>query len=125
MWSALLRVVVALILILPLTVWVTRTYSRKAAGGPGHVLRVIDSVSLGPNKNISLVEVGDRLLVVGSTPQQVRLLSELTEKDVVNRLKMQAEGTSASAFSKILTKRVMQWSNGKAENGTQIGEEKR
>jgi flagellar biosynthetic protein FliO len=42
-------------------------------------LQVVESVSLGPNRNLHIVTFGKQTFLVGSTPQQTTLLSELHE----------------------------------------------
>jgi flagellar protein FliO/FliZ len=56
----------------------------KGTGGPlpgarkGH-MKVLESVNLGPNRSVHLVRVGEKVLVVGSTPEQVNTLGEIDD----------------------------------------------
>lgn len=49
-------------------------------------IRVIESHSLGPQRAISIVEVGDRQFLVGTTAQQIQVLAELDDDTDVERL---------------------------------------
>ncbi|MDR0311628.1 MAG: flagellar biosynthetic protein FliO [Acidobacteriota bacterium] len=45
----------------------------------GKNLKIVESLSMGDRRSISLVEVGGRRFLVGSTPQQINLLTALSE----------------------------------------------
>lgn len=78
------RTLGALMLIIGLIVaasWGIRRYGgeyfnsqRNIGGGPE--LAVLSTVSLGDRRSISAVRFGDRVMVVGSTPQQITLLAD-------------------------------------------------
>lgn len=48
------------------------------------------TLSLGPNRNIHLVEMAGRFFVVGVTDQSIRLLFEIESPDEINKIKEQA-----------------------------------
>ncbi|WCL48274.1 FliO/MopB family protein [Leptospira sp. GIMC2001] len=50
------------------------------------VMNVLSSVALAPNKQIQIVEVADRLLVLGVGDQSVNFLTEITSIDEKNRI---------------------------------------
>ena len=55
---------------------------RRVAGGGGAAgrhIRVIETVSLGPNRSLHLVKVGGRGLLIASSPEHCGLISELAE----------------------------------------------
>ena len=107
LWGAALRVFVALVVILPLVYGVTLLYSRRfTPGGVGRAIRVIDAVSLGSNRTICLIEVDDRIIVVGVTPQQISTLAEMTEPDAVERLRQLGPRAASRAFSKLIESRL-------------------
>ncbi|HMQ51756.1 MAG TPA: flagellar biosynthetic protein FliO [Anaerolineae bacterium] len=56
---------------------------HKVGGlGGGHTVRVLETTGLGPNQALHLVVVGDKTLLIGATPQQLSLISELTDISV-------------------------------------------
>lgn len=107
LWGALLRLLMALVVILPLVYGVTYLYSRRmTAGRSGRALKVIDAVHLGPNRSIVLLEVAGRVLVIGVTPHHIATLAEVTDPEVVRGL-VQGQGPGVSkAFAKLLEARL-------------------
>ena len=108
-WSLLLRAAVALLVLIPLIYGVTRLYGKRVAmGGRGRALRVVDALALGPNRAVYLVEVGDRILVLGATAQHISLLAEVTDPVSIATLKrsgIEGDNTFWKVFSERLAKR--------------------
>lgn len=103
LWGAVLRLVLALVVLLPLVYVVTLLYSKRlSSAGAGKVLKVLDAVHLGPNRSIILLEVGDRVLVVGATPHQVTTLAELRDPQVIESLTRRAGTDVTGSFAKFL-----------------------
>ncbi len=59
--------------------WLSRR-ARFAGGGSGS-LRVLDSLALGPNRSVVVVQAGKRAYVVGVTQQQMTLLGEVADDE--------------------------------------------
>ncbi len=117
LWGAALRLFIGLALILPLVYVMTVLYARwMTPGGQARAIRVIETVSLGPHRTISLIEVADRILVVGATTQQISTLAELTDPEIVERLRALKPRAGDAAFRRILAERL---------RGHMIGEEER
>ena len=53
-------------------------YFPKAASD-GKNLKIVESLGMGDRRSIALVEVGDKRFLIGSTPQQINLLTALPE----------------------------------------------
>ncbi|HHW71633.1 MAG TPA: hypothetical protein GX393_00205 [Firmicutes bacterium] len=70
----LVRVVVALAIVLPLTILAARWYGRRQVGGQN--LRIKEVLSLGTNRALYLVEWGDKQLLLGVTAQSITVLGE-------------------------------------------------
>ncbi|NOZ28606.1 MAG: flagellar biosynthetic protein FliO [Chloroflexi bacterium] len=51
--------------------------SREGPGGTTALIRVRERVNLSPNRVLYLVEVGDRVLLLGGTDQQITTLADL------------------------------------------------
>lgn len=65
-----------------------RWWGRKTAG-PRSVtgfLRVVDTLSISNGRTIHLVALGDRVIAVGATAQQLSLLNELTGEEAIRVL---------------------------------------
>lgn len=65
------------LLVLGLAYASSRLMGRRFQHRPGGALQVRDSLPLGRDRSLLLLEVGGRLLLVGSTPQGVSLLTNL------------------------------------------------
>jgi flagellar protein FliO/FliZ len=77
-FEVILRVVVSLGVVLLLFWAVARVSQRRLGlGGARSPLRVLGRQALGRNASVAVVEVGDRVLVVGVADSGVRLLTEL------------------------------------------------
>lgn len=62
---------------------------------PDRNLRIIETLSMGDRRSISLIEVGDCRFLIGNTPQQINLLAALPES-----LSLVSEPAAMSANSK-------------------------
>jgi flagellar protein FliO/FliZ len=77
-FEVILRVVVSLGVVLLLFWAVARVSQRRLGlGGARSPLRVLGRQALGRNASVAVVEVGERVLVVGVADSGVRLLTEL------------------------------------------------
>ena len=76
---------VILLLLAGLT-WVRRTFGRLGDQEGNSVLRVLGGLRVGTGKQIMLVEVGDEVLVLGTTARDMTLLTRIVDKTQVARL---------------------------------------
>lgn len=67
----------------------TRLLGQQWGAGPrrGRTLNVREQVPVGKDRSIALVEVGDRLYVVGSTAQGITLLDLITEPALIAQVR--------------------------------------
>ncbi len=72
-----IRLVASLAVIVGLLMLVVRFGGRRFRGSPDALVRVVHRQALGRNSAVSVVEVSGRLLVLGTTEQQVSVLAEL------------------------------------------------
>jgi flagellar protein FliO/FliZ len=72
-----LRLVFSLAVVVGLMLVLARVASRRFSGQSGAVVRVVHRQALSRSASVSVVSVGSRLLVLGTTDQQVRVLAEL------------------------------------------------
>ena len=77
MGSSLLMFALVLALV-PVAVWALRRLRGLGPARGERALAVVDQLALGPRERVLVLRAGERLLVLGTTPQQVSLLCELT-----------------------------------------------
>jgi flagellar biosynthetic protein FliO len=82
--------------------------SGTAAMASHGLITVLGTVPLGPQRQVYLLEVGDRVLVVGATSQQLTTLTEITDPEVVERFRG-TQRAAASPFAEQLSGLVEQW----------------
>lgn len=85
LWG-LARVVFALAIVVPLAVYATRWYGRRHIGS-GQSLTVKDSLSLGTNRSLLVVEWDDKRFLLGVTNQSITVIDQrpnpqLTDEEV-------------------------------------------
>ena len=66
------------------------------------MIRVLANSPLGVKKSIALVEVPGSVLVVGITNDNIRLLSQIENKDIVDQLTESVANTTAPTFGDYL-----------------------
>lgn len=73
---------------------------NTSAGG-----RLLEHLPLGPNKSVCVVEIADKLLMLGVTEHQITLLGEIEDPEEIDRLRRQAvaQPVDNSAFSSQLS----------------------
>lgn len=69
----LVRVIVALIIIVPAAIYATRWYGKKQIGGTQE-LQVKEALPLGTNRALYIVEWEEKRLLLGVTNQSITLL---------------------------------------------------
>lgn len=94
--ASIFKAIGALTLILGLMLLMARLFRRLGTGigamGQNALINVLETRMLGPKKQISVIEVGGEVLVLGVTDQQINLISRL---DDPSRLLRPATTTTA------------------------------
>lgn len=98
-WWSTLAYLVSLLAVFAFVVVMAYFVSRFLSGhfarvGSGQGGRILSHVPLGPNRSVCIVELGERVFMLGVTEHQITLLSEVTDKDEIERLKKSSENTS-------------------------------
>jgi len=94
-FSALISWVLALVLVIAV-IYILAFFVRKGLIrtqqplGPQGSFRIIGHLTLSPKLMLYLVEVADRILVMAITDNSATTLSEITEPEVVNKLRNEA-----------------------------------
>lgn len=60
------------------------TLIKAGPDGGRRSCRVVENLSLGANRQVHVVEIGARTLVLASTPSQISLITELAQDEVVS-----------------------------------------
>lgn len=77
-WRLALVIVIIVVSIAGLRWWGKKQSGPKSTTG---FLRVVDTLAVGNGRTIHLVALGERVIAVGATAQQLTLLNELTEDE--------------------------------------------
>ena len=77
-----LRLVFSLAVVLGLLALLARVGGRRFKGGRDAMIRVVHRQAISRGSAISVVTVGSRVLVLGTTEQQVRVLAELDPEEL-------------------------------------------
>jgi flagellar protein FliO/FliZ len=76
------RLVVSLTVVVGLMLLLARLSMRRFQGRGDALVRVVHRQALSRSSSISVVSVGSRVLVIGTTEQQVNLLTELDPEEI-------------------------------------------
>ena len=76
------RLVFSLAVVVGLLLLLARFSAKRFTSGTSAPIRVLHRQSLSRNGAVALVAIGDRVLVLGTTDQQVSLLTELDPDEV-------------------------------------------
>ena len=66
--------------------WWVRRMNGATGGGSGRLLEVLESRSLGPNRSLQLVKLGNRAVLLGVTSDRINAVLEVTDPIEVERL---------------------------------------
>lgn len=78
--------------------WWMRRMNGATGGGSGHVLEVLESRSLGPNRSLQLVKLGNRAVLLGVTTDRINAVLEVTDPLEVERLAERPETVEPTSF---------------------------
>ncbi len=63
-------------------------------------IHIVDTASLGSKKHIHLIKIPGKLLLVGATNERIQPLAEITEKEIVESIDTETQGTEFMKFFK-------------------------
>jgi flagellar protein FliO/FliZ len=92
-----LRLVFSLAVVVGLMLLLARIAARRGRGGHGDLVRVLHRQPLTRATSVSVVAVGSRVLVLGTSEQQVRVLTELDPDELELAAAPQAVAPAAGA----------------------------
>lgn len=106
LWDVLLKTALVLA-VLYAVLWAIRRFMGRGVVAPrGTSILVIHSAHLGPGRSVHLIGVGDKMLLVGATSQQVSLLAEL---DVAGEVAPPDAPVEAASFERYLHRAAEMW----------------
>ncbi len=80
-WRLLLVAIIIAVSIFGLRWWGKKTSGPRSGTG---FLRILDTLAISNGRTIHLVAVGDRVIAVGATAQQISFLNELTDDEATH-----------------------------------------
>lgn len=85
-------------------VWVSRKYGSKTMGGsiPSEVIQTLGSTAIDPRTRITMIRLGNRILVLAQSASGIEPISEITDPDEVRNLTALCVGDSKAQFSSTL-----------------------
>jgi flagellar biogenesis protein FliO len=101
-WRLGLVAVIIAVSIVGLRWWGKRTAGPRSTTG---FLRIVDTLAISNGRAIHLVALGDRVIAVGATAQQLTLLNELSEEEgrtVLEGVRMQGDQPLAGFAAELL-----------------------
>uniref|UniRef100_A0A7C5V238 Flagellar protein n=1 Tax=Caldicellulosiruptor owensensis TaxID=55205 RepID=A0A7C5V238_9FIRM len=81
------RVVLALVIIcllIYITYYILRVVNKKMLGRKGEYIKVIDLFPLCQDSMLVLVEIGDRVILLGKTQRSITFLREFSREQILN-----------------------------------------
>lgn len=63
-------------------------------------IHIVDTASLGTKKYIHLIKIPGKLLLVGATNERIQSLTEITEKEIVESIDTESQGSEFMKFFK-------------------------
>ncbi|NLV91194.1 MAG: flagellar biosynthetic protein FliO [Firmicutes bacterium] len=114
-WEA-VRVLFALILLIPCAVFVTRLYGRRLGGGRQGLIQILGQVSLGPNNSLILVGVQDKIFLLGVANDGISTIAQWDREEVKWQAADSAFQEEAGGFANVLSRVLRQ------RGGTDRGE---
>lgn len=83
------------------SLWALKRFTGGSSRGAGRAdaIHVLDTVPLAQNRALYVIDVGDRAVVVGATPQQFSFLADVTDAATIERLRQHESAPVASGIA--------------------------
>ena len=82
MTELLIRLVFSLLVVIGLLLLIARVVNRRFTGRSGSMIQVLQRQALSKGAGVAVISVGERVLLVGTTEHQVRLIAELSPEEL-------------------------------------------
>ena len=77
--SAMVRSILFIVVLGGAAIYLSKKFMPKLRPTMGQDINVRETVHLGPNKTVHIIEVGEKSFLVGSTPENISMLADVTE----------------------------------------------
>lgn len=84
-------VVLLVIILFFYSLWKFTDFRKRFPNASSEVVRTLHSYPLTPDKSIQIVELGNKLLVLGVSDAGIQLVTEFTEKAAIDRIKLDCD----------------------------------
>lgn len=105
-WPSIIKMISALCLVVFAiygTIWLLKRLTTKGRRRSGQgLLEVVETAYLGPKKTVSLVRVAGKSVLIGSTDNQISMLTELSEDETAAALSEPTAEPAEDAFKDLL-----------------------
>jgi len=121
-----IKMLIALIFVLVLLIWVLKFISKKSAHfQQNNIVRNLGGISLGSQKSVQILQIGDALYIVG-VGENVELLKEINEPEEIEKLlnyynEKQALPSSSPYITELLKKMKGQSKKSDKESDSDFG----
>lgn len=83
MWRVIITFAVT-VLIIYLSYLFSRYVGRSmSGGGSSRYMRVVDQLTVGQDRQLAIVQVGDKYLLIGITAGEINILTEVEDKELL------------------------------------------
>ncbi len=117
--------IIVFIIMLGLFYYITKLIAGKNFR-KNKIIKIIETQTLGYDRNIHLIELGEQFYLIASTQKQINLLSEISKEDIENILlkdknhsnKIENYISNTQDYSKneLLVRKIADWVRGKKSN---------
>ncbi|OHB57542.1 MAG: hypothetical protein A2Y07_02555 [Planctomycetes bacterium GWF2_50_10] len=79
--EALTKLLAAIIIVLvvgSVAIWASKKYLPKIAAAKGKNIKLLETVTLAPQRQVHIIEVGTQKFLIGSSADSVRMLADVT-----------------------------------------------
>lgn len=83
MWSIIITFFLAVLIIYLSYVFSKYVGKTVNKSGSSRYMRLLDQITLGQDRNIAIMQVGDKYLLVGITAGQINVLREMKEEELI------------------------------------------
>jgi len=84
--------------------WWVRRVNGDGGSSSGRMLQVLESRSLGPNRSLQLVKLGNRAVLLGVTNERINAVLEVTDPVEIERLATPPEANEPASFRDALSR---------------------
>ena len=77
--GTMMRSILLIIVLGGIAIYLSKKFMPKIRPTSGRDINIRETIHLGPQKTVQLIEVGDKTFLIGSTSEHITLLADVTE----------------------------------------------